>query len=148
MSKMSTSADVYALGMLMWQACKGQIPYAGMAKAQVIMQVTKGLQIKLPEDAPPSYRHVFEMCTAGADERPSAEEICAANQGMIEETESKDANVAQEVSIELLLPVPEEPKKHNLQFKNDVTTFTSSFLAFDGVTQGKPPNNLFVSLRK
>jgi len=52
-TKLTSKADVYAAGILLWQAISGELPFAGLQPPQVVMQVATGKQLKLPDGLNP-----------------------------------------------------------------------------------------------
>jgi GAF domain-containing protein len=73
---LTTKADVYATGILLWQAICGKDPFAGLVAAQVVVQIAKGKRLELPPLTPPCIVELFQRCTASEpDERPSMDEL-------------------------------------------------------------------------
>jgi len=67
--ELTTKADVYATGVLLWQAVCGEFPFKGMAAPVVVVQVANGKRLHLPLDTPESIARIFCDCTA---DQPSA----------------------------------------------------------------------------
>jgi len=69
--RLTQKADIYATGVLLWQAFTGELPFAGLTPPQVVMRVAKGGRLKLPAEVPGDIAAVFERIT-GPDpsERP------------------------------------------------------------------------------
>mmetsp|Transcript_69347 Transcript_69347/g.206510 ORF Transcript_69347/g.206510 Transcript_69347/m.206510 type:complete len:856 (+) Transcript_69347:25-2592(+) len=74
--RLTAMADVYAAGILNWQAVKGEQPFAGLSPPQVVVQIVRGKRLKMPEDAMPEIIEVFERCTTpDPKDRPSFDEL-------------------------------------------------------------------------
>ncbi|CAE7297790.1 fyna [Symbiodinium sp. CCMP2592] len=80
--RLSMKADVYAMGILLYQVVLGKLPYAGMLAPQIIAFVGSGGCLELPPELPHEVRRMFELCTArSSSHRPSALQLlnhCAA----------------------------------------------------------------------
>jgi len=63
-TRLTQKADIYATGVLLWQALTGEVPFAGLAPPQIVMRVVKGGRLKLPEKIPEEIRELFEQVTA------------------------------------------------------------------------------------
>mmetsp|Transcript_2496 Transcript_2496/g.5471 ORF Transcript_2496/g.5471 Transcript_2496/m.5471 type:complete len:860 (-) Transcript_2496:94-2673(-) len=75
-AKLTPKADVYAAGVLMWQALMGKTPYSGLSPPQVVMQVASGKLLKLPADVPEDVQEVFKRTThPDPDQRPDFDEV-------------------------------------------------------------------------
>jgi hypothetical protein len=77
--RLSAAADVYAIGILMWQTYTGQVPFKGLTAPQVIVQVARGMGLSLP-DVPahgdPLYSRLFHHChERDPDLRPSSSDV-------------------------------------------------------------------------
>jgi len=71
--RLSMKADVYAMGILLYQAVLGKQPYAGMLAPQIIAFVGSGGCLEIPPELPHEVRKIFELCTArSSSHRPSA----------------------------------------------------------------------------
>mmetsp|Transcript_12897 Transcript_12897/g.38579 ORF Transcript_12897/g.38579 Transcript_12897/m.38579 type:complete len:445 (+) Transcript_12897:2-1336(+) len=74
--KLTAMADIYAAGILLWQAVKGESPFSGLSPPQVVVQIVKGKRLKLPEDTPAEIQNVFQRCTAvQPEDRPTFDEL-------------------------------------------------------------------------
>eukprot|EP00913_Durusdinium_trenchii_P019122 g17970.t1 len=74
--RLSKKADIYAIGMLAYEAALGEVPYRGMMAPQIILFVAMGKSLPLPETMDPTIREVFLRCTdRQASGRPSAEAL-------------------------------------------------------------------------
>mmetsp|Transcript_72490 Transcript_72490/g.169841 ORF Transcript_72490/g.169841 Transcript_72490/m.169841 type:complete len:512 (+) Transcript_72490:28-1563(+) len=73
---LSRKADIYAIGVLLYQAVLGTFPYKGMMVPQIVLWVARGNQLSLPAAAPESVKAVFNRCIArNPKQRPSAAEL-------------------------------------------------------------------------
>jgi len=57
---LTTMADVYAAGVLYWQAVMGEPPFAGLSPPQVVVQIVKGKRLHLPPDVHQGLAEVVE----------------------------------------------------------------------------------------
>jgi hypothetical protein len=74
--KLTTKADIWAAGVILWQTLTGKSPFEGMSPAQVIVQVAAGRRLQLPADTPDSVREIFERCCAtDPEKRPNFDEL-------------------------------------------------------------------------
>jgi len=62
-TKLTSKADVYAAGVLLWQAVSGTLPFAGLQAPQVVMQVATGKRLQLPGDTHPKVKSIFDKAT-------------------------------------------------------------------------------------
>jgi len=62
-TKLTSKADVYAAGVLLWQAISGALPFAGLQAPQVVMQVAMGKRLQLAGDVHPKIKSIFEKAT-------------------------------------------------------------------------------------
>jgi len=77
-TRLTQKADIYATGVLLWQALTGEAPFEGLAPPQVVMRVVKGGRLKLPEEAPEEFRGLFVRVTAAdPTERPDFDVLVA-----------------------------------------------------------------------
>jgi len=73
---LTTKADVYAAGILLWQAVRGKSPFAGLSPQRVIIEVASGRRLQLPESTPKEVRDVFDRCTSTNPlQRPSFDDL-------------------------------------------------------------------------
>jgi WD40 repeat protein len=63
----STSSDVYAYGMTLWEICSRQIPFAKEGNQVVVATrvATRGLRETIPSDAPQVLREIIGTATTG-----------------------------------------------------------------------------------
>mmetsp|Transcript_4741 Transcript_4741/g.10715 ORF Transcript_4741/g.10715 Transcript_4741/m.10715 type:complete len:101 (-) Transcript_4741:106-408(-) len=62
--ELTTKADVYAAGVIMWQAMTRTPPFQGLSSPQVVLSICRGDRLRLPPDTTPAIRDIFERCTA------------------------------------------------------------------------------------
>lgn len=76
----SKSADVYALGMLLWQMVTGQQPFAGLGAAQIMYGKQQGtLSLQWPANMYSPLRKLGELCLdSDPRARPTAEQVTKA----------------------------------------------------------------------
>mmetsp|Transcript_438 Transcript_438/g.1315 ORF Transcript_438/g.1315 Transcript_438/m.1315 type:complete len:743 (+) Transcript_438:113-2341(+) len=78
---LSNKCDVWAFGVLMWEMYTGYRAYQGLKYPTVILKITKGNQLELPDDAPPAFKGIMAACLQfNPDCRPSFVDLL----GMIE----------------------------------------------------------------
>merc|ERR1712025_1104970 len=73
--KLSAKADIYSLGVLMWELFTGEPPWSDLNPAQVVVQVSLGRRLALQASThlPEAYDSIFKQCTATEPgERPPA----------------------------------------------------------------------------
>lgn len=74
--KLTQKADIYAIGILMWQVFTGSLPFKNLTPPQVIVRVAQGMGLSLPEDAHPKYDAIFKAATdREPNRRPSAQVV-------------------------------------------------------------------------
>jgi len=88
------SADIYSLGVIIWEIFSGQIPWEGKSMVQLIgMIVGMGAKLQVTENLIPSaaMRLLVEACFENEmEQRPTAEQIC---QDLQQETEKTQESV-------------------------------------------------------
>jgi serine/threonine protein kinase len=63
--KISSSSDVYAFGILLWELYTGSLAFKGVPKALLGHEITqKHLRPTLPEDCPQDYAALTQRCWA------------------------------------------------------------------------------------
>mmetsp|Transcript_14058 Transcript_14058/g.30435 ORF Transcript_14058/g.30435 Transcript_14058/m.30435 type:complete len:668 (+) Transcript_14058:557-2560(+) len=74
---LSPSADVYAVGVLMWEIYTAEKVFKQLSDSEVILAVvTKKARPTFPSDVPPKYKFLAERCWAEMPElRPSLEQL-------------------------------------------------------------------------
>jgi len=74
--RLTCMADVYAAGILLWQAVMGKAPFADLTPPQVVVQIVKGRRLELPTTVAEEIRTIFSNCTnPDPHERPTFEEL-------------------------------------------------------------------------
>jgi len=62
--RLTAMADIYAAGILLWQALQGESPFRGLTPPQVVVRISQGKRLVLPQEVPQGLRRVFEACTS------------------------------------------------------------------------------------
>lgn len=74
--KLTKKADVYAVGMILYQVVTAQVPFAGMSAPQIVVHVSRGKRLNLPAEVPEALANVYVHCLATEPEdRPKMEEV-------------------------------------------------------------------------
>eukprot|EP00435_Cladocopium_sp_Y103_P010025 s3296_g2.t1 len=73
--RLSKKADIWAIGMLLYEIVAGEIPYKGMMIPSIILFVATGKRLSLPEHVEKDLRDIFNLCQVDLEDRPSAEEL-------------------------------------------------------------------------
>ncbi|MFN7097059.1 MAG: serine/threonine kinase, partial [Gammaproteobacteria bacterium] len=75
--KYTTACDVYSLGLVFWEITTGKHPFKNVESIwKVPMLVTQGVREKIPENVPPLYRFLIEVCWhADPSARPTVNKI-------------------------------------------------------------------------
>lgn len=73
--RLSKKADIWAIGMLLYEIVAGEIPYKGMMVPSIILFVATGKRLSLPEHVEKYLVDIFHLCQVDLDDRPSAEEL-------------------------------------------------------------------------
>eukprot|EP00928_Gymnodinium_smaydae_P022144 TRINITY_DN1868_c1_g1_i1.p1 TRINITY_DN1868_c1_g1~~TRINITY_DN1868_c1_g1_i1.p1 ORF type:complete len:807 (+),score=187.11 TRINITY_DN1868_c1_g1_i1:79-2499(+) len=69
-------ADVYAIGVSLWQAVMGERPFAGLAYQQILFKMASGATLEIRDDAPEDVITAFKACTAhNPDDRWECEQL-------------------------------------------------------------------------
>jgi serine/threonine protein kinase len=68
-------ADVFSLGVIMWEVATRELPFAGDENARVALHIVEGKRPSIPANMPPGYADLMQACWHGeALQRPSAEQ--------------------------------------------------------------------------
>jgi len=71
-------ADVWAFGVIGWEAYYGKQAYGGRNAAQITLTVVKNRPLEWPEDAPEAYVAIMKTCMAfDQEKRPPFTEVAA-----------------------------------------------------------------------
>ena len=78
------SADVYSLGIVLWELPALAHPYEGVPQAHLpLLVAAQGRRPAIPKGAPPAFVAILKACWANEpSERPSASEVLARLQGL------------------------------------------------------------------
>lgn len=95
-SKITTAADVFAFGVMMWEFYTAKRPYAGLPQDVIIERVLRrGARPVFPMGAPADYAAIANRCwCADPSDRPTLSEVAAALQKMLDDL-SVEAQAAQ-----------------------------------------------------
>ena len=83
--ELTPAADVYSVGVCLWEMYTGTRAWCGQHPAQVILAITTGRgALPLPQGTPASFRALVEACMA-ADRgaRPTALQLLEQVRGML-----------------------------------------------------------------
>ncbi|KAF5835794.1 kinase-like domain-containing protein [Dunaliella salina] len=71
------AADIYSLGIIIWEMTTGSQPYKDLVEGQIVLGVQKhGLRPPWPADQLPQLQEVYNMCVAqDAEARPKAKQL-------------------------------------------------------------------------
>jgi len=85
--RLTAMADIYAAGILLWQALSGECPFKGLTPPQVVVRISQGKGLKsLPLEVPHGLRRVFEACTSrNPAERPTFDQLFKIYGGLLTE---------------------------------------------------------------
>lgn len=90
-AKMTPKVDIYSTGILLWQVITGRAPFQGLSLPQIVIRVSRGGLLKLPDEAPRQFRDVFDRCTnPDPNQRPSFDELVEFFSGSLSDTGSTD----------------------------------------------------------
>ncbi|KAG1661344.1 hypothetical protein FOA52_005906 [Chlamydomonas sp. UWO 241] len=75
--KVTSSVDVYAFGILMWELFTGLRPYGNTKQQQLVEEVVmRGLRPTFPPHTPPNYKQLAQECWSGAPaQRPTFKDV-------------------------------------------------------------------------
>ena len=73
--RLTKKADIYSMGILLYELVLGDIPYRGLSLPQVVLRVARDAKLELPP-ASDKLTKIFRVCTEiDAVQRPCAEEV-------------------------------------------------------------------------
>ncbi|KAF6252595.1 kinase-like domain-containing protein [Scenedesmus sp. NREL 46B-D3] len=86
-SRLTPAVDIYAFGMLMYEAYTRQRPFPNLHPASILQTVARGDRPEFPTGTPPPYRALAEACWAQeAEQRPRASDAVQQLQDMLART--------------------------------------------------------------
>lgn len=75
-ARLTPKVDVYSSGVLLWQAVTGKIPFQGLLLPQIILKVSRGSRLQLPDELEECVKEIFNRCTEpDPDNRPLFDEL-------------------------------------------------------------------------
>lgn len=73
--RLTKKADIYSIGILLYELVLGDIPYRGLTLPQVVLRVARDAKLEFPP-ASDKLTKIFQVCTEiDAAQRPRAEEV-------------------------------------------------------------------------
>mmetsp|Transcript_97277 Transcript_97277/g.245427 ORF Transcript_97277/g.245427 Transcript_97277/m.245427 type:complete len:893 (-) Transcript_97277:211-2889(-) len=73
---LTPKADVYALGVILYEVVTAKCPFAGLSPPQVVLRVASGKRLELPKEVPAEMISVYQNCVSKAPkDRPSATDL-------------------------------------------------------------------------
>eukprot|EP00927_Polykrikos_kofoidii_P067281 TRINITY_DN62792_c0_g1_i1.p1 TRINITY_DN62792_c0_g1~~TRINITY_DN62792_c0_g1_i1.p1 ORF type:complete len:534 (-),score=113.68 TRINITY_DN62792_c0_g1_i1:69-1670(-) len=73
---LTQKVDVYAFGVITWELCTNKTPFEGYQPMQVVVMVSQGASLKLPDGAPDELKAIFTGCVArNPNDRPDFERL-------------------------------------------------------------------------
>ncbi|KAL4457373.1 hypothetical protein ABPG75_012238 [Micractinium tetrahymenae] len=90
--QLTSAADVYAFGMLLWTMYTGEQPYSGDLPVAIIYRLTSGSRcpLELQEDAPHGFKDLFERCVAyDRSQRPTFHQVLTLLVPLVEKAEAE-----------------------------------------------------------
>eukprot|EP00882_Tetradesmus_deserticola_P027180 GHRQ01030055.1.p1 GENE.GHRQ01030055.1~~GHRQ01030055.1.p1 ORF type:complete len:168 (+),score=61.08 GHRQ01030055.1:232-735(+) len=86
-SQITPAVDIYAFGMIMYEAYTRNRPFKELQPAQILQAVARGNRPKFPGGTPPPYQALAEACWAQqGKQRPTAEQVVQQLQDMLART--------------------------------------------------------------
>jgi serine/threonine protein kinase len=81
-------ADVYSMGVVIWELVTSEMPWKGTRPDQVIAMVAfKGRKLDIPSDCHPSLKEIIQKCCSVAKERYTFSELAEVLQNLIQQEE-------------------------------------------------------------
>jgi serine/threonine protein kinase len=86
----SRASDVFAFGVLLYEIFVRSAPWPGLANVNVVLRVSKGERMELPQTVPAAVRKTMKQCWAHeASERPMMPAVVGMLRVALEKTKTK-----------------------------------------------------------
>jgi len=73
---LTPKADVYALGVILYEVVTAKFPFAGLSPPQVVLRVASGKRLELPKEVPSEMMSVYLTCVSREPQtRPNAKQL-------------------------------------------------------------------------
>jgi len=133
--KVTSSVDVYAFGILLWEMYTGARPYGSMKQQQIVEEVVmRGLRPRFPPGTPRGYAELAQACWSGAaTSRPSFEEVLDILQTMLQAIDDKMVVPLPPINTSDYSEIVEYPTKENTKVERSNRSGSAR--------NGRPPSN-------
>lgn len=84
-------ADIYSIGIVMWEVATRKIPFAGDNFTRITLEVLEGKRPQVPTNVPKYYSDLMSRCWhRKPHKRPSADDICHTVEEWLEDPKGDD----------------------------------------------------------